>query len=380
MQMIYDGTFSLLIGDFNSNGQYDRSLFKDTWTDWHLVPVTKPVIDPPPVQTNSVEIPGMNGVIDMTEVLLGYPLYSNRTGSLEFYVDTTVDGWDFETAYDSLLNLLHGKRKKLFLNSDVYVERQTTVRDPAPTQSDIEEIYSEVVAEADDPILHPELVNNQNARAAFISARANQILNERFPYKTERVHNTGQSYYYEGRLSVNSFRSDRVIAKIVIDYELDPFKKTVFSTTEDWLWNPFDFVDGVIPEKDWFVGTLPSGTETPIITLTRDVAGIMPQIPTVKMAASSAGMSTISKENSGQTGILVQYKDSDGENAEKFLDFWDYASEVTTVGTSIFVDPSLVIGDQGRGDLKYKFINNLKDENNNDVLCGYLFDFRPGRL
>lgn len=380
MQVTYDGTFSVLVGDFDNNGLYDRSLFKDSWTDWHLIPATRPVINPPSVKNGTIEIPGMNGVIDMTEVLLGYPLYGNRSGSLNFYVDTTVPNWDFEKAYDGILNAIHGQRKKIILNSDIPVTKTTTVRDPEPTQSDRDAIYEEVVAEANNVELHPEFINNEAAKTAFIAYKAKELLNERFPYKKVVTHNDGQSYYYEGRLSVNSFQSDKLASKIVIDYDLDPFKKMIFSTTEDWLWNPFDFVDGVIPEKDWFVGTLPSGTETPIITLTRDVAGIMPQIPTVKMAASSGGTTTISKENSSRTGILVQYKDSDGENAEKFLDFWDYASEVTTVGTSIFVDPSLVIGDQGRGDLKYKFINNLKDENNNDVLCGYLFDFRPGRL
>lgn len=381
MQVTYDGTFSLLIGDFDLNGQYDRSLFKDTWEDWHLIPVTKPVIDPPPVQTNSVEIPGMNGVIDMTDVLLGYPLYSNRTGSLEFYVDTTVYGWDFETAYDTLLNLIHGRKKKLFLNSSTYVEIETPVRDPVPTQEDLDEIYAEVVAEANDPALHPEFIDDAAAKVAFITSKTMEILNKRFPYKKVITHNTGQSYYYEGRLSVNSFRSDRVISKIVIDYDLEPFKKMIFSTTEDWAWNPFDFVDGIIPEQSWFYGVLPGGQETPWITLDPSIAGMYPQMPTVILSAAATGIAdNISKENSGQTGLEVIYTDTDGAVTTRFLDFWNYAADVTTVGKAVFMDPALVIGNPLRRTLRYRFINNLKTDQNVDVTSGYAFDFRPGRL
>lgn len=55
-------------------------------------------------------------------------------------------------------------------------------------------------------------------------------------------------YYYEGRFSVNQWKSDPHNSKITIDYTVAPFKYEVTSSLEDWLWDPFSFVDGIIRE------------------------------------------------------------------------------------------------------------------------------------
>lgn len=45
-------------------------------------------------------------------------------------------------------------------------------------------------------------------------------------------------FRYEGRLRVNTWKSESQYSRITIDYELDPFKQSVRSTeTEDWQWN-----------------------------------------------------------------------------------------------------------------------------------------------
>lgn len=59
---------------------------KNTWTDWHLIPSSRPYIEMPTIKEKSVEIPGRNGVIDLTTFLTGSPTYGNRKGSWEFYV------------------------------------------------------------------------------------------------------------------------------------------------------------------------------------------------------------------------------------------------------------------------------------------------------
>lgn len=46
------------------------------------------------------------------------------------------------------------------------------------------------------------------------------------------------SFYYTGRLSVNSWKSDKGYSRIVIDYCLDPFRRSLKDSDEDdWLWN-----------------------------------------------------------------------------------------------------------------------------------------------
>ena len=52
-------------------------------------------------------------------------------------------------------------------------------------------------------------------------------------------------YFYEGRISINEWASGEQNSKIVLDYNLDPYKYMLDSTKElDWLWN--DLFDNVI--------------------------------------------------------------------------------------------------------------------------------------
>lgn len=131
---------------------------KNTWDDWHIVPSSRPVISPPSVKTNYVEVPGANGSIDFTEALRGFPVYQNRTGSIEFIV--LHDYWNsWANTYHTIMSHLHGKRMRMILE--------------------------------DDP-----------------------------------------NYYYEGRFSVNNWKSDRDYSKITIDYTVDPFKMENSVTTK----------------------------------------------------------------------------------------------------------------------------------------------------
>lgn len=56
------------------------------------------------------------------------------------------------------------------------------------------------------------------------------------------------SYYYEGRFAVNQWKSDPHNSKITIDYNVAPYKFELFSSLEDWLWDPFNFETGIARE------------------------------------------------------------------------------------------------------------------------------------
>ena len=146
---------------------------KNTWDDWHLIPSSRPVFNPPSTKTQYVDLPGGNGQIDLTEALTGYPVYENRTGSHEFYVENGYKEWD--ELYSEIMNYLHGK-------------------------------YMEASLE-DDP-----------------------------------------DYVYVGRFEVNEWKSDKWNSVITIDYNVYPYKKERYSSLEDWLWDPFDFENGIIRE------------------------------------------------------------------------------------------------------------------------------------
>lgn len=105
----YNGEHSVTFGDRNS------------WTDWHLVPSSRPVFAPPSVKTNYVDIPGMNGSLDLTEAVSGKPTFENRTGSFDFYVDVryeTKASWI--ERYSEIMAYLHGQRLEAYLDDEPY--------------------------------------------------------------------------------------------------------------------------------------------------------------------------------------------------------------------------------------------------------------------
>lgn len=96
---------------------------KNTWDAWHLIPTSRPVVPPPDPKTNTVEIPGASGSIDMSETLTGYPLYGDRTGSIDFiFVNdfyTLVDYHeDWADVYSDIMSHLHNKTMKMVLEDD----------------------------------------------------------------------------------------------------------------------------------------------------------------------------------------------------------------------------------------------------------------------
>ena len=144
---------------------------KNTWDDWHLIPATRPLFNPPTVKENMVNIPGGDGVLDLTASLAGRPTYNNRTGSWTFYVQNGFKDW---SVVDSeIMVYLHGQTFKAILE--------------------------------DDP-----------------------------------------AYFYEGRFSVNQWKSDKDYSQIVINYNVGPYKKEINNTGSDWLWDPFNFETGII--------------------------------------------------------------------------------------------------------------------------------------
>lgn len=48
-------------------------------------------------------------------------------------------------------------------------------------------------------------------------------------------------YYYEGRFSVNTWKSDPHWSLITIDYNVGPYKKSRIAAGRDWLWDTFNF-------------------------------------------------------------------------------------------------------------------------------------------
>lgn len=166
----YTGEHSISFRTKTINGSWGNWI--NTNTDWHLVPASRPVVNPPSVKVKTIDNPGGDGIIDLTESVTGFPLYEQRTGSWDFYV---LNDWvKWQDRYEEILNELHGKNVQAILDDD-------------------------------------------------------------------------KEYYYNGRITVNQWTSDKDHSKITLDYNFDPYKLSrMLSTEPGWLWDPFNFNTDVI--------------------------------------------------------------------------------------------------------------------------------------
>ena len=78
----------------------------DLSTKFKMVLLDGYVLGPPEPKTYTVDIPGGNGVLDLTEALLGEVTYKNRSHEFTFAV---INASDFEKTKTLVSNFLHGK-------------------------------------------------------------------------------------------------------------------------------------------------------------------------------------------------------------------------------------------------------------------------------
>lgn len=89
----------------------------NTFENWRIVPVSRPVINPPQFKEDYLDIPGTYGSLDYSRARTGLPIYGNRTGSWEFLVLNDYRSW--EEAYSDIQHTIHGKRCVITLEDDL---------------------------------------------------------------------------------------------------------------------------------------------------------------------------------------------------------------------------------------------------------------------
>lgn len=89
---------------------------KHTYKDWHLI-WTGTTISSPKAKTKTIDIPGGNGVLDLSEIFAGHICFENRSITLSFTLHDK-DKRTWQNMYSDLLNYCHGKRMKVILDSD----------------------------------------------------------------------------------------------------------------------------------------------------------------------------------------------------------------------------------------------------------------------
>ena len=89
---------------------------KHSFYDWGLLLKSRPTISPPSPKTVYVDIPGSDGIIDLTESLSGEVKYNTRAIKLEFQVIDARTKWD--EIYSEILDFLHGRQIKIIFDED----------------------------------------------------------------------------------------------------------------------------------------------------------------------------------------------------------------------------------------------------------------------
>lgn len=89
---------------------------KHSYRDWGLFLKSRPVISPPTPKTVYVDIPGSDGVIDLTESLTGDVKFNNRTITCEFVVLDARNKWS--NIYSEIMDYLHGQQMKVRFDED----------------------------------------------------------------------------------------------------------------------------------------------------------------------------------------------------------------------------------------------------------------------
>ena len=155
-----------------------------SWNDWGLR-LKEIHIGLPKVKTDYLNVPGMNGSLDLTEVQNGGVKYGNR--ELEFKFDARNCGYQrWSNLISKISSDVHGQKKRIILDTD-------------------------------------------------------------------------PGYYYLGRCSLDTEKTNEVLAEIVISCDCDPFKIDVSALNEPWVWDTFDFEDGVIRKTSEIAINSPSG-------------------------------------------------------------------------------------------------------------------------
>lgn len=106
MDVWYDGSHAMTFYAY-TNDEYNPlngQVLGHTWSDFGLVPTSCPYVVPPERKKYTVDIPGTNGIFDVSELFTGYPLFNNREGSWSFYITDSGNADDEKYNYYPILD------------------------------------------------------------------------------------------------------------------------------------------------------------------------------------------------------------------------------------------------------------------------------------
>ena len=191
---------------------------KNTWADWLLIPATKPAIPYPPIDTNYVTVAGMSGTIDSSEMVTG-----DRDSSDAYSGVSVTDAKRFGDL--EIYNNLGDIKKQRAIQHITFSNRTGEL-----------DFYVNNM----DP-RYTDWINIRRSIAAFLNGKRLKMFLEDEP-----------GYYYEGRFTFPTWKTESNFSHVSIKYTLDPFRYPIKYTVDgretysNPYWDPFNF------ETDYF--------------------------------------------------------------------------------------------------------------------------------
>ena len=189
--------------------------------DWGLAIGNNDYIGEPVQETTYIQVPGRDGLIDVSETVAGRPIFKKR--SISIVVGALHNRMDWDSVMSGIRNKIHGRVCHIIFDNDI-------------------------------------------------------------------------TYYWRGRVSVNSFDRSRRLGTFKIEMpNADPYKYSISSSAEPWLWDPFNFETDVIT----YIGAITvTGSET--VTLPSGNMLVSPEFVVSDIVGS------LIVECNGRTYTLVQ--------------------------------------------------------------------------
>lgn len=218
---------------------------KNSYDEWRIVPTSRPVIAPPAVKKKTLEIPGANGVLDISSSLTGFPVFENRTGSIEFVV---LNDWDYDGVAEAAEDVETGE-------TAIYDHYKYDRFKWVDEEHEINDWYEALkTIRVGDEFIVGLNVKLSKKPAWATGYHWEHIYHEMLGYlHGEEMTLTLEDepgYFYTGRMSINDWKSDKDHSKIVVNYDLQPYRFANLASVDNWLWDPFNF------EKDYISTTI----------------------------------------------------------------------------------------------------------------------------
>lgn len=185
-------------------------------SSWGLIPATKLSVTPAVERTITADITGRKGTADLSHSVTGYPVFDQREGSWDFYIDTDV--WHEKTRENDI-----GRYSR-----PVYSHARNVIRKQLDSFYEMQNTYD---------------VSDKSYYNMYVRL------------------DDDPAFYYTGRVWLDdTYSATASHTKITLQYSLAPFKKLYNDPKYDYRWDDIGFEYDLMAAQPWSNISVKAGT------------------------------------------------------------------------------------------------------------------------